>query len=125
MRDLGDRPHSRCLGFLCVGLKGVPSHNNHRICHNNHDLGQGLAFPLSQTTVMIRVIPQALSAATLSADEGLIGEPEARALLGGIGRTLFRELADERAIASCKIGRRRLYSKRSVLGYISERLTDT
>ena len=55
-------------------------------------------------------------------EDSLIGEAQARALLGGIGRTLLRQLAQDSVIASCKIARRRLYSRRAITKYISARL---
>lgn len=54
-------------------------------------------------------------------DDVLLSEADARALLP-IGRTLFRELAAQGQIASCRVGRRRLYSRQSVQRYIAERL---
>lgn len=55
-------------------------------------------------------------------EDSLVGEAEARELLGGIGRTLLRQLAHDGVIASCKIARRRLYSRCAITKYISNRL---
>lgn len=55
-------------------------------------------------------------------EDALIGEVQAREMLGGIGRTLLRKLAHEGLIASCKIQRRRLYSRRAIARYIADRL---
>jgi hypothetical protein len=55
-------------------------------------------------------------------EDSLVGEAEARELLGRIGRTLLRQLAHDGVIASCKIARRRLYSRRAITKYISDRL---
>jgi predicted flap endonuclease-1-like 5' DNA nuclease len=54
--------------------------------------------------------------------DSLVGEAQARELLGGIGRTLLRQLAHDGVIRSCKIARRRLYSRRAITKYISDRL---
>jgi predicted flap endonuclease-1-like 5' DNA nuclease len=54
--------------------------------------------------------------------DSLVGEAQARELLGGIGRTLLRQLAHDGVIGSCKIARRRLYSRRAISQYISDRL---
>jgi excisionase family DNA binding protein len=54
-------------------------------------------------------------------DDQLLSEDEGRDILP-VGKTLFRELAARGEIASCRIGRRRLFSRNSIRRYIAERL---
>jgi hypothetical protein len=54
-------------------------------------------------------------------DDALLSEADARTILP-LGKTLFRELAARGELTSCKVDRRRLYSRRSLQHYISTRL---